>query len=45
MAGLLGGLAASIVIGLCIYGVLSYLVKSQELKSILTEARRGIGKK
>ncbi len=44
-AGLLGGLTASIVIGLCIYGVLSYLVKSQELKSILTEARRGIGQK
>ncbi|MBT8364950.1 MAG: murein biosynthesis integral membrane protein MurJ, partial [Deltaproteobacteria bacterium] len=44
-AGLLGGLTASIVIGLCIYGVLSYLVKSQELKSILTEVRRGIGHK
>jgi len=44
-AGLLGGVVASIGIGLCIYGVISFVLKSQELSSVLTEVRKGIGKK
>lgn len=45
LAGLLGGVATSMVIGLCSYGILSYAVKSQELKIILAEFKKGIGKK
>jgi putative peptidoglycan lipid II flippase len=44
-AGLLVGVVASIGIGLCIYGVFSFVLKSQELSSVLTEARKGIVKK
>lgn len=42
---LLGGVAGSIAAGLCIYGVISYMVKSPELASVLAEAGKGIGKK
>ena len=45
LPGLLGGVAGSIAVGLCIYGVGSYMLKSPELKRVLVEARRGIGKK
>ncbi|CAB1057849.1 Peptidoglycan lipid II flippase MurJ [Olavius sp. associated proteobacterium Delta 1] len=41
-SGLLVGVAASIGIGLCIYAVTSFMLKSQELSSVLTEARKGI---
>jgi putative peptidoglycan lipid II flippase len=43
--GLLIGVIASIAIGLCIYGIASFVVKSQELSSFLTEAGRGIRNK
>jgi putative peptidoglycan lipid II flippase len=45
LAGLLTGVGACIAIGLCIYGVISFVLKSQELRIVLTEARKGIGKK
>jgi putative peptidoglycan lipid II flippase len=45
MSVLLVGVLASIGTGICVYGVLSYVLKSQELSSILTEARKSIGKK
>ena len=45
LPGLMGGVAGSIVIGLCIYGVGSYILKSQELSCVLIEVRRGIDKK
>lgn len=45
LSGRLTGVVASISIGLCIYGVISYVVKSQELSSVLSEARKGIGRK
>jgi len=43
-SGLLIGVAACIGIGLCIYGVTSFVLKSQELSRVLTEAARGIRK-
>jgi putative peptidoglycan lipid II flippase len=43
--GLLIGVAACIGIGLSVYGVISFVLKSPELSSILTEARKGRGKK
>ncbi len=43
--GLLVGVVASIGIGLCIYGVASFVLKSQELSSVLTEAGKGIRNK
>lgn len=45
LAGLLGGVVACIGIGLCIYTAISFLLKSQELSIVLTEARKGIGRK
>jgi putative peptidoglycan lipid II flippase len=45
LPGLMGGVAGSIVIGLCIYGVGSYILKSPELSRVLIEVRRGIDKK
>jgi putative peptidoglycan lipid II flippase len=45
LTGLIRGVSGSIVIGLCIYGAASYLIKSPELNRVLVEARRGIGKK
>lgn len=44
-AGLLMGVVASIGIGLCIYGVMSFVLKSQELSIILKEAKRTIRNK
>lgn len=44
-AGLLIGVVACIGIGLCIYGVTSFVLKNQELRSVLTEAGRGIRNK
>ena len=43
--GLLVGVVASIGIGLCIYGVASFVLKSQELSIVLTEAGKGIRNK
>ena len=43
--GLMIGVIASIGIGLCIYGIVSFVVKSQELSSVLTETGRGIRNK
>jgi putative peptidoglycan lipid II flippase len=45
LAGLLMGVVACIGIGLCIYTAISFLLKSQELSIVLTEARKGIGRK
>ena len=45
LTGLLTGVVASIGIGLCIYGITSFVLKSQELNIVLTEARRGIRSK
>ena len=45
LPGLLGGVAGSIAVGLCIYGAGSYLLKSPELSRVLIEFGRGIGKK
>jgi len=45
LAGLLMGVVACIGIGLCIYTAISFLLKSQELSIVLTETRKGIGRK
>ncbi len=45
LTGLIAGVTGSIVIGLCIYGAASYIIKSPELNRVLVEARRGIGNK
>jgi putative peptidoglycan lipid II flippase len=45
LAGLLGGVFGSIGAGLIIYGAISFLVRSPELKSVLAETRKGIFKK
>jgi putative peptidoglycan lipid II flippase len=45
LAGLLGGVAGSITIGICIYGGISYVLKSPELHIVVVEVRKGIGKK
>ena len=45
LTGLIGAVTGSIVIGLCIYGAASYIIKSPELNRVLVEARRGIGNK
>ena len=45
LAVLLGGVAASIAIGLGSYGILSFVVKSQELKILLAELKKGAEKK
>ncbi len=45
LPGLIGGVAGSIAVGLCIYGVGSYMIKSPELSRVLVEAGKGIGKK
>jgi putative peptidoglycan lipid II flippase len=41
-SGLLIGVVASIGIGVCIYGIISFVLKSPELSRVLTEAGRGI---
>ena len=45
LTGLLVGVVACIGIGLCIYTAISFVLKSQELSIVLTEARKGIGRK
>jgi putative peptidoglycan lipid II flippase len=45
LSGLIGGVAGSIGVGLCIYGASSYMIKSPELSRVLVEAWKGIGKK
>jgi len=45
LPGLIGGVAGSIAIGLCIYSAGSYMLKSPELSRVLIEAGRGIGEK
>jgi putative peptidoglycan lipid II flippase len=45
LSGLIGGVAGSIGVGLCIYGAGSYMIKSPELSRVLVEAWKGIGKK
>ena len=45
LSGLIGGVAGSIAVGLCIYGAGSYMIKSPELSRVLVEAGKGIGKK
>ncbi len=41
LPGLLGSVIACIVVGLCTYGVASYILKSPELHIVLTEIRKG----
>ncbi len=45
LAGLLGGVAGTVTIGICIYVGLSYVLKSPELRIVLAEVRKGISKK
>jgi hypothetical protein len=45
LSGLLMGVAASIAVGLCIFGIMSHVIKSQELNYVLVEVRKGIGRK
>ena len=42
---LLVGLSASIAIGLCVYALISYVCKSPEYMSIMTEVMKGFGKR
>ena len=44
LSGLLFGVTGSIAAGLCIYGAMSYAVKSPELNTVLAEVRKGIRK-
>jgi hypothetical protein len=43
LAGLLGGVAGCVIIGICTYAGASYVLKSPELDVVLTEVRKGIG--
>jgi putative peptidoglycan lipid II flippase len=45
VTGLWVGVVTSIGIGICVYGALSFVLKSQELSSVLLEARKGIGRR
>ncbi len=45
LAGLLGGIAGCIAIGICTYGCVSYVLKSPELHVVLAEVRKGILRK
>jgi putative peptidoglycan lipid II flippase len=45
LPGLLGGVSGCIAIGLCTYGGASYILRSPELHVVLTEVRKGIGRK
>jgi putative peptidoglycan lipid II flippase len=45
LSRLFWGVAGSIATGLCIYGAISYFLKSPELSSVLAEAKKGIRKK
>jgi len=45
LSGMLAGVAASIAVGLCIFGIISYVIKSQEFNFVLAEIRKGFGRK
>jgi peptidoglycan biosynthesis protein MviN/MurJ (putative lipid II flippase) len=45
LPGLLAGVVVSIGIGLCVYGIMSFVLNSRELHSVLTEARKKVGRK
>lgn len=45
LSTMLVGVAASIAVGLFVFGIFSYVTKSQELTYVLAEARKGIGRK
>jgi len=45
LSGMIGGVAGSIAVGLCVYAAASYMLKSPELNRVLVETARGIGKK
>ena len=45
LSGLLVGVTSSIAVGFCIYGAVSYAIKSPELNSVLAEAKKGISRK
>jgi len=45
LSRMLAGVAASIAVGLCVFGLISFATKSQELIYVLTEARKVIGRK
>ncbi len=45
LPGLIGGVIGCVAIGLCTYGGASYILKSPELHAVLTEVRKGIGRK
>jgi hypothetical protein len=45
LSTMLVGVGASIAVGLCVFGIFSYVTKSQELTYVLAEARKGIGRK
>ena len=45
LPGLIGGVTGSIAVGLCIYGAVSYMIKSIELIRMFVAAGEGIGKK
>ncbi|MEE4261300.1 MAG: murein biosynthesis integral membrane protein MurJ [Desulfobacteraceae bacterium] len=45
LTSLLGGVVGCMAVGICTYGGVSYVLKSQELHVVLTEVRKGIGGK
>ena len=45
LTAMLVGVAASIAVGLGVFGIISYITRSQELHYVLAEARKGIGRK
>ena len=45
LAGLLGGVAACIAIGIFTYAGVAYVLKSSELHVVLAEVRKGIARK
>jgi len=45
VAGLMIGVATSVGIGIGIYGITSFIFKSRELSIVLTEIKKGLGKK
>lgn len=45
LAGLSGGVAGCVAVGIGTYGAVSYILKSPELEFVGTEVRRGLGRK
>lgn len=45
LTAMLVGVIASIAVGLGVFGIISYVTRSQELHYVLAEARKGIGRK